>query len=98
MRVAAEPGGGSRPPGTAEPGVLSRSRDSGETWQQLDSGEVAPSRMFAIAVDREAPSHIYCCARDGQVYMSYDGGETWSMSQIPGDMSRNRHVYPLVCG
>jgi photosystem II stability/assembly factor-like uncharacterized protein len=98
MYLAAGAGGGSAPPGTEESGVLIRSRDAGETWEQVDVGEVAPSRMFDIAVDREAPSHIYCCAREGQVYMSYDGGETWSKSQIPGDMARNRHVYPMVCG
>lgn len=98
MYLAAGAGGGSAPPGTEESGVLIRSKDAGETWQQVDLGEVASSRMFEIAIDRDEPSHVYCCARDGQVYGSSDGGDTWSKSQIPGEMSRSRHVYPMVCG
>ena len=98
MYLAAGAGGGSAPPGTEEAGVLIRSRDAGETWEQVELGEVAPSRMFQIAIDRQAPSHVYCCDRDGHVYSSYDGGDTWSKSQVPGEMARGRHVYPMVCG
>ena len=98
MYLAAGAGGGSAPPGTVEAGVLVRSRDAGETWEQVDLGEVAPSRMFQIAIDRQAPSHVYCCDRDGHVYSSYDSGDTWNKSQVPGEMSRGRHVYPMVCG
>ena len=98
MYLAAGAGGGSSPPGTIEEGVLLRSKDAGETWKKVDIGETPPSRMFQIAIDPEAPSHVYCCAKDGQVYSSYDSGDTWSMSQIPGEMSRRHHVYPMVCG
>ena len=98
MYLAAGAGGGSAPPGTEEAGVLMRSQDAGETWERMDLGEVAPSRMFQVAIDRLAPSHISCCARDGQVYSSVDGGANWDKSQIPGRMSRGRHVYPMVCG
>lgn len=98
MYLAAGAGGGSAPPGTEETGVLLRSQDAGETWERVDLGEVPPSRMFQVAIDQAAPSHVYCCTRDGQVYSSYDGGESWSRSQMPGDMSRRRHVYPMVCG
>lgn len=98
MYVAAGAGGGSAPPGIEEAGVLVRSKDAGESWERVDLGEMAPSRMFQTAIDRAAPSHVYCCARDGQVYSSSDGGENWSKSQLPGEMSRARHVYPLVCG
>ncbi|MEE9148488.1 MAG: hypothetical protein V3U27_13930, partial [Candidatus Tectomicrobia bacterium] len=63
-----------------------------------DLGEVASSRMFQIAIDRAAPSHLYCCDRDGAVYSSDDEGESWSKSRIPVEMSRRRHVYPMVCG
>ena len=98
MYLAAGAGGGSAPAGTEEAGILARSRDAGETWERVDLGEVAPSRMFQIAIDPAAPSHIYCVARDGQVYSSDDGGESWSKSQIPGEMSRGRHVYPMACG
>jgi len=98
MYLAAGAGGGSAPPGTEEAGVLMRSQDTGETWERVDLGDVAPSRMFQVAIDRLAPSHLYCCTRDGHVYSSGNGGEHWDKSQIPGEMSRGRHVYPMVCG
>ena len=98
MYLAAGAGGGSAPPGTTEAGVLVRSRDAGETWQRVDLGELAPSRMFQIAIDRAAPERVYCCDRDGLVFRSRDGGETWDKSQVPGEMSRGRHIYPLACG
>ena len=98
MYLAAGAGGGSAPPGTTEAGVLVRSRDGGETWERVDLGEVAPSRMFQIAIDPKAPANVNCTDRDGLVFRSKDGGETWSKSQVPGEMSRGRHVYPMVCG
>ena len=98
MYLAAGAGGGSAPPGTEDAGALVRSQDSGETWERMDLGETAPSRMFQIAIDPAAPSNIYCCTRDGLVYSSKDKGGSWSKSQVPGEMSRTHHVYPMVCG
>ncbi|MCI0879935.1 MAG: hypothetical protein J4N78_13720, partial [Chloroflexi bacterium] len=84
--------------GTQEAGALFRSRDVGETWERVDLGETASSRMFQIAIDPAAPSHIHCCTYYGQVYSSEDGGDSWSKSQIPAEISRSNHVYPMVCG
>ena len=98
MYLAVGAGGGSAPPGTQQAGAVLRSRDAGETWDRLDLGETPPSRMFQIAIDRNAPSHVYCCTRDGQIFSSYDGGETWAGDQVPGEMSRSQHVYPMTCG
>ena len=98
MYLAAGAGGGGAPPGTEEAGALFRSRDAGETWERVDLGDTPPARMFQIAIDRRAPSNVYCCARDGQLYSSGDGGITWTGSQIPVEMGRGRHVYPMVCG
>jgi len=99
MYLAAGAGGGGAPADTVEAGALFRSRDIGETWEQVDLGATSPKRMFQIAVDRAEPSHVYCCNYDGRVYSSHDHGETWSgTSQEPGEMSRSRHVYPMVCG
>ena len=97
MYLAAGAGGGSAPPDTVQAGALVRTQDSGETWEDVDLGEIPPSRMFQIAIDPAAPSHIYCCTRDGQVYSSSDQGNAWSMSQIPVEVSRTNHVYPMVC-
>lgn len=98
MYLAAGAGGGGAPAGTQEAGALFRSRDIGETWEQVDLGDTPPGRMFQIAIDRLAPSNVYCCANYGQVYSSHDGGGTWSKSQVPVEMSRSLHVYPMVCG
>ena len=98
LYLAAGAGGGGAPAGTQEAGALFRSRDTGETWQRLDIGDTPPSRMFQIAIDRAAPSNVYCVTGHGHFYESGDGGETWMASTIPGPLSRSRHVYPMVAG
>ncbi len=98
LYLAAGAGGGGAPAGTQEAGALFRSRDTGETWQRLDIGDMPPSRMFQIAIDRVAPSNVYCCTGYGHFYASGDGGETWAGSNLPVELSRSRHVYPMVAG
>lgn len=98
LYLAAGAGGGGAPAGTQEAGALFRSRDTGETWQRLDIGDTPPSRMFQIAIDRAAPSNVYCCTGYGHFYASANGGETWSGSNLPVELSRSRHVYPMVAG
>jgi photosystem II stability/assembly factor-like uncharacterized protein len=99
MYLAAGAGGGGAPAGTQEAGALFRSRDTGETWERVDIGDTPPRRMFQIAIDRAAPSNVYCCDYEGRVYSSHDGGNQWQKTtQVPGEMSRYRHVYPMVCG
>ena len=97
--LAAGAGGGGAPAGTQETGALFRSRDIGENWERVDIGDTLPRRMFQIAIDRAAPEKVYCCDYDGRVYASHDGGGRWQKtSQVPGEMSRSLHVYPMVCG
>lgn len=98
MYMAVGAGGGGAPAGTPEAGALYRSHDIWETWEGVNLGETPSSRMFQIAIDRAAPSHVYCCTYDGRVYSSYDGGYTWSKSRVPVEISRSLHVYPMVCG
>ena len=98
LYLGAGAGGGGAPAGTVEEGALFRSRDLGETWERVDLGGNPPGRMFDIAVDVAKPSHIYCCARGGELYSSYDGGTEWSKDQVPAEISGRRHVYPMVCG
>jgi photosystem II stability/assembly factor-like uncharacterized protein len=98
MYLAAGAGGGGAPQGTEEAGMLFRSNDIGESWERVDIGDTPPSRMFQIAIDRAAPSNVYCCAGYGQVYSSGDGGKTWSKSLLPVETSRSLHVYPMVAG
>ena len=96
--LAAGAGGGGAPAGTQETGALFRSQDTGETWERVDIGETPPSRMAQIAIDRATPSRVCCCAQRGQVYISEDGGQAWQKTQVPVEMSRSLHIYPMVCG
>ena len=98
LYLATGSGGGGSPAGTPDSGALFRSRDVGETWEQLDLGETPPSRMFEIAVDRAEPSRVYCVNWGGWVYTSHDGGTSWSRSQVPFEANRSRHVYAMACG
>jgi photosystem II stability/assembly factor-like uncharacterized protein len=59
-----------------------RSRDGGESWQELGAG--LPGEGFytgvmrdAMAVDQEDPVGVYFGCRDGSVYASNDEGDTW---------------------
>lgn len=96
--LAAGAGGGGAPAGTEEAGAVFRTRDLGDTWERLDLGSTPPGRMFQIAIDKAAPERIYCTTNYGHFFASDDGGNSWDSSQIPGEMSRSLHVYPMVCG
>jgi photosystem II stability/assembly factor-like uncharacterized protein len=96
--LAAGAGGGGAPAGTQETGALFRSVDIGESWQRVDIGDLPPSRMAQIAIDRARPALVCCCAQRGQVYISDDGGQAWQKTQVPVEMSRSLHIYPMVCG
>ena len=59
-----------------------RSRDAGETWEELDRGlpdafYVAVMRDAMCADDHDSPG-LYLGARNGAVWASPDAGETWS--------------------
>jgi photosystem II stability/assembly factor-like uncharacterized protein len=96
--LAAGAGGGGAPAGTVEAGALVRSSDAGDTWTRVDLGEVPPSRMAQIAIDAAAPQRVVCCAQRGQVYFSEDHGQSWKKTQVPLELSRSQHIYPMVCG
>jgi photosystem II stability/assembly factor-like uncharacterized protein len=98
LYLATGAGGGAAPAGTEETGVLFRSLDAGESWERVDLGDVPPSRMARIAIDRARPNVVCCCAMRGQVYISQDGGQSWQQAQVPLELSRGRHIYPMVCG
>ncbi len=96
--LAAGAGGGAAPPDTVQAGALFRSRDTGETWERVDVGEIPPGRMMQVAIDSTDPSRVCCAAYSGEVYSSADGGQSWNKSMLPVETSRSLHVYPMVCG
>ena len=76
-------------------GALYRSRDLFQTFERVDSGITANATMMAVAVDPRAPGHIYCIARDGQVFGSLDDGATWISYELP---EKAKEVRGLAAG
>ena len=80
-------GGDRRYPPQAKARVW-RSRDAGETWEELDDG--LPDAFFvavmrdAMCVDDHATAGLYFGARNGSVWASVDEGGSWG--QIVSDL------------
>ncbi len=64
-------------------GALYRSRDLFKTFEPVGSGVAADSTMMAVRVNPREPSHVFCAARDGQVFGSLDDGATWTSYPLP---------------
>ena len=64
-------------------GALYRSRDLFKTFEPVGQGIAANSTMMAVRVNPRAPEHVFCAARDGQVFGSLDDGATWSSYELP---------------
>jgi photosystem II stability/assembly factor-like uncharacterized protein len=76
-------------------GVLFRSADGGLSWKRVDLGVQPKTTMFANAFDERRPRHMYCATSGGEVFASQDGGQTWSMHNLPEGATQ---VYALACG
>ncbi len=66
---------GDRPSG--ETGMLLRSRDWGNTWEDAGLPGKVNSTIWWIGTNSADPNLIFCCTIMGQIYRSTDGGETW---------------------
>ena len=64
-------------------GALYRSRDLFRSFEPVGAGVAANSTMMAVRVNSREPSHVFCAARDGQVFGSLDDGATWSSHPLP---------------
>ena len=76
-------------------GALYRSRDLFQTFERVDRGITANATMMAVAVDPRAPGHIYCIARDGQVFGTLDDGASWTSYALP---EKAKEVRGLAAG
>ena len=79
----------------SEAGVLYRSGDGGQTWEQEELGIQPTSTMFCIAFNERQPRNMYCASSGGEVRGSHDGGQTWSAHPLPEGATQ---VYALACG
>ena len=67
---------GDKPSG--ETGLLLRSRDWGETWEDARLPAPVNSTIWWIGTHPADPMLIFCCTIFGQIFRSTDGGETWT--------------------
>jgi photosystem II stability/assembly factor-like uncharacterized protein len=66
----------------------------GGPWQVLGGGLPQPlnSLPYALAI---APGQLYAGLSNGQIYASYDGGDSWSLLTLRGDLLPS--VRAMVC-
>ncbi len=57
-------------------GYIYKSRDGGQTWQNMSKG-MSFSRVISMAIDPQYPATIYAGTKGDAVYKSYDGGQRW---------------------
>lgn len=70
---------GDKPSGVT--GLLLRSRDFGETWEDAGLPGHVNSTIWWIATNPADPNLIFCHTILGQIYRSTDGGESWQKMQ-----------------
>ncbi len=68
--------------GSQEGGVL-QTTDGGDTWHRFDQGVAPKSTTFGIAINDQDPKQVYFCTRQGQVFGTHDGGNSWKEHALP---------------
>ncbi len=58
-------------------GILYRSRDDGETWEDAALPGHVNSTIWSIATNPVDPNLIFLCTIFGQIFRSTDGGDSW---------------------
>ena len=58
-------------------GTVLRSRDMGQTWQNLEMPVPPNSAMWVVNVPQGDPSRVFAATRYGYLYRSLDGGDNW---------------------
>ncbi len=76
-------------------GSLYRSDDVGQSWKRVDEGTDPRSTLMAVALHPRDAKQIYTVARNGQVFGTQDGGESWTEFPLPEQV---KQVYALACG
>lgn len=66
---------GEGPPGSW--GRLFRSRDWGDSWEELQLPARTNSTLWTISVHPHDPELVFVCSNLGQIFRSFDGGDSW---------------------
>lgn len=66
---------GDGPPGSW--GRLFRSRDWGDSWEELRLPAETNSTLWTVSVNPHDPELVFVCTNLGQIFRSMDGGDTW---------------------
>ena len=75
-------------------GSVYRSDDLGRGWTRFD--RVAPtSTMMKVGINPDDPNQVWSATRDGEVFATADGGQTWTEFRLP---TGGRDVYALCAG
>ncbi|HWP56710.1 MAG TPA: hypothetical protein VNL14_02355 [Candidatus Acidoferrales bacterium] len=66
--------------GVGADGIVIRTKDGGKSWEKVNGKFTELNNYFAgaIAFDQGNPNFIYAAVTNGELYMSDDGGDTWS--------------------
>jgi photosystem II stability/assembly factor-like uncharacterized protein len=64
--------------------IVIRTQDSGKTWESLERGLAETNGTFAeaIVLDPDDPRHVYAGLRNGEIYASDDGGDSWKNLKV----------------
>jgi photosystem II stability/assembly factor-like uncharacterized protein len=79
---------GNGPPGST--GMLWRSRDFGESWEDAKLPGTLNSTPWCVATDPSDPMLLFACSNLGQLFRSRDGGETWD--RLPRELGDVRSM------
>jgi len=77
--------------------LVIRTKDGGRKWEPLNGRLSDTGRSFAeaIAFDESNPDHIYLGLKNGEIYMSEDGGDSWAQLGVKlPSISDMRCVHP----
>jgi photosystem II stability/assembly factor-like uncharacterized protein len=75
-------------------GGVYKSTDAGETWARFDKVQVHGTIMN-IGLSKSLPDQVVIGARyGGEVFMTQDGGDSWSEIRLPGDV---QDIYAIAC-
>jgi photosystem II stability/assembly factor-like uncharacterized protein len=58
-------------------GTVMRSRDAGETWENLPLSGQPNSAMWTVSIPASDPDTVFAASRYGYLYRSDDGGDSW---------------------